>query len=98
MQDNKLKEEERIKISKMLNDEMGMRDYFTVTEETKIIKIIVGYAQSYHRTRVEGITEEMIEEKFPKLYGYDGVYTDNTKNIRRQEGANWLKQTLLNND
>lgn len=57
------------------------------------------YAKEYLTKRVEAITDEIIKQQFPNTFVTEAqISLDDIYAPYRKEGANWLKQTLLNND
>lgn len=52
---------------------------------------MVEYMESYHKARVEAVTEEMINKRFAVFHS-KGKTSDNRK---KRSGAKWFKEQLL---
>lgn len=89
MTNNKLKDE-------ILKEAIGEIAYSLYGDSLK--KQIFEAMESYHRQRVERITDEMIENKYP-THPYEGaLLSELSRNAFKQDGAKWLKEKLLSND
>ncbi len=51
----------------------------------------IAFAESYHKQKVESITDEMINKRFA-VFHIKGKTSDNRK---KRAGAKWFKQKLL---